>query len=256
MVLKVLLAVAIIAMLGQPAWAAEELTVSAAASLTNVFQELGHNFEKLPPGVKLVFNFGASGALRQQINQGAPVDVFASADQQTMDQAQEKGLIVAASRKNFVSNRLVLIAPGAAKLTLKSPGDLKSPEVKKVALGNPATVPAGRYAQEGLTALGLWATLEPKLIYGESVRQVLDYVARGEVDAGVVFATDAAMALGKVKTIQEIKKTKPIVYPAALVAAGGKKEAAQKFLDYLLSPAARDVFRKYGFGAPLQAVEK
>ena len=247
---KFWLALAVIALLGLPAWAAEELTVSAAASLTNVFQELGPGFEKLLPGVKLVFNFGASGALLQQIDQGAPVDVLASADQQTMDQAREKGLIVPASRKNLVTNRLVLIVPAPAKLALKSPGDLQLPEVKRVALGNPATVPAGRYAQEGLTALGLWKVLTPKLIYGESVRQVLDYVARGEVDAGLVFATDAAMARGRVRTVQEIKETKPIVYPIALVAAGGKKEPAQKFVDYLLSPAAQEVFRKYGFGAP------
>jgi len=250
MVAKILLALAIIPLLGQPAWAAEELTVSAAASLTNVFQELSRGLEKTLPGVKIVFNFGASGELLQQIDKGAQVDVFAAADQQTMDQAREKGLIVDASRKNFVSNRLVLIVPGAAKQVVKSPGDLKSPAVKKVALGNPATVPAGRYAREALTALGLWETLTPKLIYGESVRQVLDYVARGEVDAGLVFATDAASAGDKAKIIQEMKETKPIVYPIALVAAGSKKESAQKFLDYLLSPAAREVFRKFGFGAP------
>lgn len=247
--LKGIFSLAITGLLLQPAWGAEELTVSAAASLTNVFQELGSNYENLHPGVKIIFNMGASGALLQQIDKGAPVDVFASADQKTMDRAQAKGLIVTASRQNFTGNRLVLIRPAAANLALKRVSDLKQPEVKKVAIGNPATVPAGRYAQEGLTRLGLWEPLGPKLIYGESVRQVLDYVARGEVDAGLVFATDAAMVPDKVKIVQEIRETNPIVYPIAVVAKSGKRELALKFVTYLLDPACGEVFKKYGFEA-------
>ncbi len=245
-----LLSLALAGMLLQPAWGAEELTVSAASSLTNVFRELGKGFEKSHPGVKVIFNMGPSGALLQQIGQGAPVDVFASADQATMDQAQAKGLIIAASRKDFVSNRLVLIVPAASRLALNRVEDLKKPEVKTVAIGNPATVPAGRYAQEALTRLGLWEILGPKLIYGESVRQVLDYVARGEVDAGLVFATDAAIAAAQVKIVQEIGDTKPIIYPLAVVRRRGKRELALKFVTYLLEPASQEIFKKYGFGAP------
>jgi molybdate transport system substrate-binding protein len=233
---------------GTPAFAAQELIVSAAASLTNALKEVAGQFEKTHPGTKIVCNFAASGPLLQQIAQGAPVDVFASADQKTMNQAQEKGLIVPASRKNFVSNTLVLIAPENPGLPLAGLGDLASPDVKRVALGNPATVPVGRYTQEALTKAGLWETLKPKFIYGESVRQVLDYVSRGEVDAGFVFATDAAIGKGQVKTVVEVQGHQPIIYPLALVAASQKKDLAQDFLDFVLSPAAQVFFKKYGFG--------
>jgi molybdate transport system substrate-binding protein len=231
-----------------PACADQELIVSAAASLTNVLKEVAGQFEKTHPGAKIVGNFAASGSLLQQIAQGAPVDVFAAADQKTMNQAQEKGLIIPASRKNFVSNTLVLIAPAGSSLLLAGPGNLALPEVKRVALGNPETVPVGRYTQEALTKAGLWETLKPKFIYGESVRQVLDYVSRGEVDAGFVFATDAAIAKGTVKIVAEVQGHQPIIYPVALVAAGQKQDLAQSFVDFILSPTAQDVFKKYGFG--------
>jgi molybdate transport system substrate-binding protein len=235
---------------GTRAYAGQELIVSAAASLTNALPEIGKLFEKQHPGSKIIFNFAASGSLLQQIAQGAPVDVFASADQKTMNQAQEKGLIVPASRKNFVSNTLVLIAPQKSGLPLAGPNDLVSPEVKRVALGNPETVPVGRYTQEALTKAGLWETLKPKFIYGESVRQVLDYVGRGEVDAGFVFATDAAIAQGKVKTAAQVQGHQPIIYPVALVAASQQQALAQSFLDFVLSPAAQEIFLRFGFGKP------
>ncbi len=233
-----------------PVLGAEELTVSAAASLTNAFPEIGQIFEKQHPGTKVIFNFAASGPLLQQIAQGAPVDVFASADQKTMDQAQEKGLIVPASRKNFVSNTLVLIVPQDSKLAVSGLKDLAKPEVKRVGLGNPATVPVGRYTQEALTQAGLWEAVQPKLIMGESVRQVLDYVSRGEVDAGFVFATDAAIAKGKVKTVTEVQGHQPIVYPVALVAASQKQGLGQEFLNLLASPEGMAILTKYGFGKP------
>ncbi|MFA5110223.1 MAG: molybdate ABC transporter substrate-binding protein [Desulfobaccales bacterium] len=235
---------------GAPVHADQELIVSAAASLTNAFPEIGKSFEKRHPGTKVIFNFAASGPLLQQIAQGAPVDVFASADQKTMNQAQEKGLIAPASRKNFVSNTLVLIVPEKSGLSLAALKDLASAEVKRVALGNPDTVPVGRYTREALTQAGLWETLTPKFIYGESVRQVLDYVSRGEVDAGFVFATDAAIAKGKVKTVTAVQGHQPIVYPVALVAASPKQPLAQSFLDSVVSPEAQEIFQRYGFGKP------
>jgi len=155
---------------------------------------------------------------------------------------------VPASRKNFVSNTLVLIAPEKSDFPLAALKGLDAPEIKRVALGNPETVPVGRYTQEALTKAGLWESLKPKFIYGESVRQVLDYVSRGEVDAGFVFATDAAIAKGKVKIVAAAQGHQPIIYPAALVAASPKKALAQSFLDFMLSPAAREIFNKYGFG--------
>jgi molybdate transport system substrate-binding protein len=233
-----------------PVMGAQELTVSAAASLTNALPEIGKSFEQEHPGVKVILNFAASGPLLQQIAQGAPVDVFASADQKSMNQAQEKGLIVPASRKDFVSNTLVLIVPQDSKLALSGLKDLAAAALKRVALGNPASVPVGRYTQEALTKAGLWEALQPKLIMGESVRQVLDYVSRGEVDAGFVFATDAAIAKGKVKIVTEVQGHQPIVYPVVLVAAGQKQALAQEFLNFLFAPESVAILTKYGFGKP------
>ena len=232
------------------AFAGQELIVSAAASLTNAFGEIGQKFETANPGVKVVFNFAASGALLQQIENGAPVDVFASADQKTMDQAASKKLVMADTRKDFVSNKLVLILPMEAKIRVASPQDLTAKDVTKIAIGNPETVPAGRYAQEALSNEGLWETLKPKLINGESVRQVLDYVSRGEVDAGFVFSTDAAIAKDKVRVAAVLEKLKPITYPIAVVERTQSKELAQHFIDYILQGEGQAILSKYGFGKP------
>jgi molybdate transport system substrate-binding protein len=230
--------------------AEQELTVSAAASLTSAFPEIGKRFEGTNPGTKVIFNFAASGPLLQQIEQGAPVDVFASADQKTMDQAREKNLIIIESRKNFVSNGLVLIVPATSTILIKSVQDLTGKDVTKIALGKPETVPCGRYTQEALTNEGLWESLNSKFIPGDSVRQVLDYVSRGEVDAGFVFATDAAIAKDKVRIVATMEKHKPIVYPVAVVAATQKKELSQRFIDFVLSKEGQDVLSQFGFGKP------
>jgi molybdate transport system substrate-binding protein len=232
------------------AFAAEELIVSAASSLTNAFQDLGKKFESKNPGVMVICNFAASGPLLQQIEQGAPVDVFASADQKTMDQAQEKHLIVDDSRRNFAGNELVLAVPKGSKLPIKSPGDLTGKEVSKIAVGKPETVPVGRYTQEALTNYSLWETLAPKFIYGDSVRQVLDYVARAEVDAGFVFATDAAVFKDKVDVVSVVEKHKPIVYPIAVISSSQRKELARRFLDFTVGGEGREVLSRYGFGKP------
>jgi molybdate transport system substrate-binding protein len=231
-----------------PARADQELIVSAAASLTNAMKEAAGQFETTHPGTKILCNFAASGSLLQQMAHGAPVDVFAAADKKTMNQAQDKGLIVPASRKNFVGNRLVLIKPLDSPLVLGGLKDLTKPGVKRVAVGNPATVPAGRYTKEAMVKAGLWDQLSPKFIMAESVRQVLDYVGRGEVDTGFVYSTDAAVAWGKVKVMQTVEGHAPILYPLAVTAATGKKALAQSFLDFILSPAAQEIFKKYGFG--------
>ncbi len=232
------------------AFAEQELIVSAAASLTNAFGEIGKKFESASPATKVVFNFGASGALLQQIDKGAPVDVFASADQKTMDQAAEKGLIISGARKDFASNELVLIIPHGAKTPVKALQDLSAGEITMVAMGNPETVPAGRYAQEVLTGEGLWEQLKPKYIFGESVRQVLDYVSRGEVDAGFVFATDAAVAKDHVSVALEAPKHKPITYPISIVRSTKSKELARRFVDFVLSDEGREILFKYGFKKP------
>ena len=229
---------------------AADLTVSAAASLTNAFNALGPAFEASHPGTQVVFNFAASDALLAQIAKGAPVDVFASADQAAMDRAHAQKLLVAGTRRNFVANALVMIVPGDSALGLKALADLRRPEVKRVAIGNPAGVPAGRYARGSLEAAKLWSAVESKAVMAQSVRQALDYVARGEVEAGFVYATDAAIMKDKVKVVATIPTETPISYPIAAIAGSPNPDAARKFLDFVATPAAQAVLARYGFVRP------
>ncbi|MFT3801093.1 MAG: molybdate ABC transporter substrate-binding protein [Burkholderiaceae bacterium] len=233
---------------------AQSLTVSAAASLTDAFKTLAPQFEAANPGVTLRLNFGASGALLQQIAQGAPADVFASADQETMDRAVAQKLVDPASRVDFVSNSLVLIEPASGGTGLKSLGDLTGAPVKRIAIGKVATVPVGRYTKEALESANLWSALEPKFVQADNVRQVLDYVSRGEVDAGFVYRTDAATQTGKeqggVKVVLTASGHKPVRYPVAVVQGSPNAAAAVRFVAFLSSEPARQVLERYGFGAP------
>ena len=229
---------------------AADLTVSAAASLTNAFQELAPLFEAANPGTKVQYNFGASGALLQQIAKGAPADVFASADQETMDQAQSQNLIQAAGRRNFALNALVIIVPNGSAQAPKALADLTQPAYKRIAIGLPASVPVGRYTKSVLEQAGLWAAIEPKMIGSQNVRQALDYTARGEVEAGFVYATDAALTPDKVKVAMTVPTPTPVLYPIAPISASTKLDAAQKFVAFILSAPAQAVLGKYGFGKP------
>ena len=226
-----------------------ELLVSAAASLTESFKEIGKSFASKNPGVKVRFNFAGSGPLLQQIAQGAPVDLFASADQETMDKAEKSGFILPGSRVDFAGNSLVLIAPVNLPV-VTGLGDLKSGKVQKIAIANPDSVPAGRYAKAALGRQGLWEPLASKCVMGISVRQALEYVMRGEVEAGFVFATDAAGAKDKVRVVAEIPTVRPIVYPVAVVADSANKEKGQAFILYLRSPEAQTILVKHGFTRP------
>ncbi|MFP5472358.1 MAG: molybdate ABC transporter substrate-binding protein [Gammaproteobacteria bacterium] len=230
--------------------AAQQLTVSAAASLTNAFKELGPRFEASHPGAKLVFNFAASGTLIQQIAQGAPVDVFASADQATVTQGIEKKLFDADSKRDFALNTVVAVVPAQGGPALTSAKDLAGAAVKRIAIGKTATVPVGRCTKESLDAAGLWTTLEPKFVYADSVRQVLDYVARGEVDAGFVYRTDAAIGGDKVKIAFTATGHTPVSYPIVVVSESRQKALAKAFIQFLSTPPAMEVLNKYGFGQP------
>ena len=199
---------------------AGEMTVSAAASLTNAFAELKTAFEKSHQGLTVHTNFAASNPLLKQMQEGAPVDVFASADQETMDKAQKARLIKPESRRNFVSNTVVLI------------------------------VPVGRYTRDALKSAGLWETLQPSFIYGNSVRQVLDYVARGEVDAGIVYATDARQRADKVDVCLTLTGHKPVTYPIAVATTGSNAAMGQAFVDFALSPEGQAILARYGFSRP------
>ena len=230
------------------ALAAQEIVVSAAASLTNAFTRIGKDFEGANPGVKVVFNFAASGPLLQQIVQGAPVDVFASADLETMDKARQKGVVDASTIFNFAGTKLVLVAPKGSPV--KGLKDLSGGPVQRIAVGTPETVPVGRYTKEALEKDGMWGGLEPKFIYAASVRQVLDYVARGEVDAGFVYATDAAIMPDKLKLVCEVGGHKPVVYPIAVVTSSKAPVLARKFIEYVLGGKGQAVLARYGFGRP------
>lgn len=232
--------------LGPRPCAAEEILVSAAASLSAAFKEIGAGFTAANPEIGVSFNFAASGALLQQIEKGAPVDVFASADQETMDLAQQRGLIVPASRRNFTTNRLVLVVPVASTLGLRGVEDLSRPEVKRIAIGNPALVPAGRYARAALGA-ALTEVLKPRFVYAESVRQAMHYATRGEVDAAFVYASDAASS-EDLRVVATLQTPAPIAYPAAAVAASPRQASARRFLDYLAGPRAQAVLARYRFG--------
>jgi molybdate transport system substrate-binding protein len=238
---------------------AADITVSAAASLSNALRDLAPRFAAAHPATRLRLNFGASGALLAQMARGAPVDVFISADQETMDRAQAQGLVRAAQRRNVASNTLVVVVPAVAGPSSNPPrpaslpktlDDLTRPAFARIAVGLPASVPAGRYAQGVLEAAGLWTAISPKVIGAHSVRQALDYVARAEVDAGFVYTTDAALMPGKVKVAFTVPTAKSILYPAAPLAAAPRAAEGMKFVDFLFTPAAQDVLAKHGFGRP------
>jgi len=230
--------------------AAQQITVSAAASLTDAFKELGPKFEAGKPGATVRFNFAASGVLLQQISQGAPVDVFASADQETMDRGAGQKLVDTDTRKNFASNSLVLIEPAKDGVGIKSLQDLSGPAVKKIAVGKLATVPVGRYTKQALDAASLWTPLESKFVQADSVRQVLDYVGRGEVEAGFVYRTDAAVMADRVKIVLSPEGHTPVTYPVAVVADSKQKAVARDFVNFLSTDAAQQILAKYGFGKP------
>ena len=192
---------------------AADLTVSAAASLTNAFKELGPAFEAQNAGTKVLFNFAASDALLAQIAKGAPADVFASADQEAMDKGDAQKLMAAGTRRNFVSNTLVMIVPSDSTLGLKAPADLLKPDVKRVAIGNPASVPVGRYTKGSLEAAKLWNGVDAKAVMAQSVRQALDYVARAEVEAGFVYSTDAAILKDRDAVVASLPTPTPITDP-------------------------------------------
>lgn len=240
---------ALLALTAAPAQATD-LVVSAAASLTNAFKELGSAFEQQNPGVKVINNFGASDILMQQIVRGAPADVFASADQTAMDKAVAEKAVQPATRKNFAANQIVLIVPTDSTLALSNLKDLTQPSVKKIALGNPASVPFGRYTKTALEHAGLWDAVSAKGVMAQNVRTSLDYVARGEVEAGFVFATDAAVMPDKVKVAIRIPSDTPATYPIALTASTTQAELAAKYLSYVLSPAGQTLLARYGFLKP------
>jgi molybdate transport system substrate-binding protein len=222
--------------------------VAAALSLKGTFEEMAALYQAKHPGERVQFNFAASGVLQRQIEGGAPVDLFASASSREMDELERKNLLAAGSRRAFARNGIVLIALAGAKPAASDFRDLQSVKVRRIAIGNPATVPAGKYAEEVLRSFSVWDTVREKLVFAENVRQVLDYTARGEVDAGVVFFTDA-MGVPGIQVAASAPETShaPAVYHAAVVAGAKNNERARAFIEVLLSPEGREVLKRRGF---------
>lgn len=228
-----------------------EVVVSAASSLSDVMDELAAEYGRSNPEVTIRNNFGASGTLAQQIRRGAGVDLFVAASAREMDQLEAEGLVSAGTRRVLASNQLVLVVPTANPARIRSFADLASERVRRVAMGAPASVPAGAYARATLRALGVWEAVQPRTVQTTSVRQALTYAERGEVDAAVVYRTDARRS-GGVRVVAAAPPTAhpPIAYPAAVVAASQHPEEARRFLRFLAGPAAARVLRRHGFHLP------
>ncbi len=228
-----------------PAPPRTELVVFAAASAGDALEQIKAGFEK-QSDMPVRINVGSSAALAAQIAQGAEADLFLSASEEWAADLNARHLVV--HRRNLLGNALVLVVPADSRLAISGPADLLAPDVAHVALADPETVPAGKYAKAALTALGLWDKLKDKIVPGGDVRQTLVYVERGEAEAGIVYATDAAASSG-VKNVHTFDPvlTRPILYSLMAIKTRQFNPVARSFFDYLGSPAATEIFEKHGF---------
>lgn len=228
-----------------------QVTVGAAASLQGAVGEVVRAFERANPAVGVRVSVASSGTLQRQIEQGAPLDVFLSAAEGPMDALEAAGVIVPETRHVFASNELVLIVPASAAPTIRGFGDLASPDVRRIAIGAPGSVPAGAYALEVLRSTAIEERVLPRTVRAQHVRQVLTYVERAEVDAGIVYRTDAgASNRVRVAATAPAGSHSPIRYPLAVVRASPQPDAARAFAGFLLSPEGAAILRDHGFLVP------
>jgi molybdate transport system substrate-binding protein len=235
---------------GSPSVGGEEgqIIVAAAISLKDAFLSVAQLYQERT-GDKVNFNFGASGELMRQIEAGAPIDVFASAGQREMDDLQSRGLVEVATRADFARNSLAIVVPAGSNLGLNAVADLARPGVSRISIGDPATVPAGMYAQQLLVHAQLWQKLQPRLIFAENVRQVLEYVERDEVSAGIVYSSDVGIAHGRVQVAARAPDGTygPILYPIAKIKGSPHQGAAREFVRFVLGPDGQHMLQKFGF---------
>lgn len=225
-----------------------ELNVSAAVSMKDALTEIQTNYQKKAPHVKLLYNLGASGSLQKQIEQGAPADIFISAAPKQMNELETKNLVNKASRKNLLENKLVLIAPKNSTLKITKFEELQNEDVKQIGVGETKVVPAGQYAEQALKKLGIWEKIQSKIVFAKDVRTVLTYVDTGNVDAGIVYKTDAASSNNvKILATAPEGSHQPIIYPAAILTGTKNQKAAEEFMAYMAGPEGKTVFEKYGF---------
>jgi molybdate transport system substrate-binding protein len=226
------------------------LLVSAAASLKDVMEEIKPLYQQSKPGTTINYNFGASGALQQQIEKGAPADIFISAAKRQVDALETKGLLLPGTRSILAKNRLVLVVPKNVT-GVTSFFNLKDAKIRKIAIGEPRSVPAGQYADQVLKKLNILSAVKSKLVYANNVRQVLAFVESGNADAGLVYATDAKISNNvKVVVAADEKYHSPIIYPMAVLKSSKNVNAAKDFVQFLSSDQAKTVLKKYGFILP------
>ena len=226
----------------------ETITISAAASLKDSLTEVQKQFEASNKNIKLQFNFGGSGALKKQIEEGAPADLFIAADVKSLNDLDSAGLILPKSKCNLLGNDLVLIVNNDYKKKIKSIKDLSNEDFKFISVGTPESVPAGAYAKESLSYYKLWEPLTPKFVFGKDVKQVLTYVESGDAQAGFVYATDAKLAKNSTVCLTLTNKShSPILYSTGIIKATKYQGSSEKFLTYLKQKKAQDIFKKYGF---------
>ncbi|WP_449539338.1 molybdate ABC transporter substrate-binding protein [Ferdinandcohnia sp. Marseille-Q9671] len=225
----------------------EDLTVSAAASMQNALQEIKDSFEKQYPTIRIDFNFGASGALAQQISQGAPVDLFLSASLEKFDALVDEGFVHEEYQRNLIGNEIVVIVPRTSERNITSMEEMKT-KAERISIGIPESVPVGKYAKETLVNQGVWHEVENKIIYAKDVRQVLTYVETGNVDAGIVYQTDAKLS-DQIKIVDRIESSlhSAVIYPIGIMKSSKHISEAKLFYEYLSSDEAVTVFEEYGF---------
>ncbi len=227
--------------------ATTELTISAAASMQDVLTDIEDLYTQQHPQVKIALNFGSSGSLENQIEQGAPIDIFISAAPKQINDLEAKKLLLATTRQDLVANQMVLIVRPDNQ-SIVDFADLAKESTKQIALGEPTSVPAGQYAEEILTNLNIIDAVRPKSVYGKDVRQVLSYVETGNVDAGIVYRTDAESSKQvKIVATAPEKSHSPIIYPVAVIKDSNHPQAAEQMLQFLFSPEAQAIFKQYGF---------
>lgn len=226
---------------------AVELNISAAASLKEVMTDLETEYKKSSENVTLVVNYGSSGSLQQQIEQGAPCDLFISAGQTQMNNLKEEGLLLDGTTKDLVENSLVLVAANGVEIN--SFDDLDSDKVKYIAVGEPSSVPAGKYADEVLTNTGIKESISDKLVFAKDVKEVLAWVASGNADVGFVYLSDALSSdsVTIVENVEEVNNHSSIIYPVSVIKASTNAEEAKKFEDFLFTDEAQKIFEKYGY---------
>lgn len=225
------------------------LTVSAAASMQDAMEEVAKAYQEEHPNTKITYNFASSGTLTQQIKQGAPVDVFISANEKFMDELDKKNLLLSETRKDLLKNNVVLIVPKKDNINkISNFQQLTSSNIKRFSIGEPESVPAGQYARQVLSNLKIYEQVKPKTVFAKDVRQVLSYVELGNVDAGIVYATDAKIS-DRIEVVATASDNthEPIIYPAAAVRRSKNPEVAKGFIEFLFSNTAKDIFEKYGF---------